>query len=232
MSHKIPWRGLVATAALFLTTMPAFSQGQTTVIDLSKNREPEDNLLVFDSAVGTPGIPLFTAAGEFGDVCGTNGNFVAAQGCPMPPGGRPPFSQMPPGGPFFGAHFVMPMPPPPFPPADLSDEQISRMAKLKRTFESSNSSSFATLRSLHDEMQDKLSADSINESDIRKLAEEIAQQKAEMSKRMSAHILEMAKILTPEQRKKIRLERDRMELGPMGGFGKMRPPMPPPPPAK
>ena len=228
MSHNIPWRGLVAAAALSLTVLPAFCQGPSAVIDIYKTAEPEDNLIVFDSAVLTPAIPMFTAVGEFGSPAG---NFVAAQGCPMPPGGRPPFSQMPPGGPFFGAHFTMPLPPP-FPLPDLSDDQITRMAKLKRTFESGNSSAFSTLKSLTDEMQNKLSADNINESEVRRLAEEIAQQKADMSKRLSAHILEMAKILTPEQRKKIKLERDRMELGPMGGFPKMRSAMPPPPPAK
>jgi len=89
------------------------------------------------------------------------------------------------------------------------------------------------LRSLEDEMRDKLSADNISESDVTKLAEEIAQQKAEMSKRFSAQILASAKVLTSEQRKKIRLAEDRMELGPMGGFGKHPPvpPLPPHPPA-
>ena len=115
---------------------------------------------------------------------------------------------------------------PPIANLDLTDEQITQMAKLKRAFESGSSSSFATLRSLEDEMREKLSADNISESDVRKLAEEIAQQKADMSKRFSAHILESAKVLTPEQRKKMRLAHDRMELGPMGGFGK--PPFPPP----
>jgi len=125
------------------------------------------------------------------------------------------------------------MPPPPFAHIDLTDDQISRLAKLKRAFDSSSSTAFATLRSLEDEMRDKLSADNISESDVTKLAEEIAQQKAEMSKRFSAQILASAKVLTSEQRKKIRLAEDRMELGPMGGFGKHPPvpPLPPHPPA-
>lgn len=211
MSHKIPWRGIVAAAALSLTALPAFCQGSRQAIDIPCDNAPHNDLIVFDSAIATPAFSL-----------------LPAQGCPIPPGGRPPFSQMPPGGPFFGAHFTMPLPPP-FPPVDLTDDQITRMAKLKRAFESGASGALSTLRSLNDEMQDQLSADNINESDAGRLAQEIAQQKADMSKRMSAHILDMAKVLTPEQRKKIKQERDRLEIGPMGGFGKMRPPMPPPP---
>jgi Spy/CpxP family protein refolding chaperone len=214
MSHKFSWRGLVAAAALLLTSPPAFSQ-ESTVIQMVKDG-PENVLFAFEAAPPGPLPDFITCAGEFGP----------PPGCQMPFGGGSPFPPMPPGGTHFGAKFAMPLPPPPIP--DLTDNQVTQMAKLKRTFENGNTTAFATLRSLEGEMREKLSADNISDSDVRKLAEEIAQQKSDMSKRFSAHMLEMAKVLTPEQRKKMRLAHDKMELGPMGGFG--RHPFPPPPP--
>lgn len=214
MSHKHSWRGFVAAAAFLLTSPPVFSQ-EPTVIQMTKDG-PEDILFAFDAALPAPVQGFAIGAGDF----------RAMPGCPIPPGGCPPFPMMPPGGPPFGAKFMMAIPP--FANVELSDDQITKLAKLKRTFESDNATAFANLRSLEDDMRDKLSADNINESEVRKLAEEIAVQKADTSKRFSAHILESAKVLTPEQRRKIRLAHDRMELGPMGGFG--RPPFPPPPP--
>lgn len=120
-------------------------------------------------------------------------------------------------------------PPPPFANLDLSDDQISRLAKLKRAFDNGNGTAFATLRTLEDDMRDKLNADDINESAVKKLAEEIAHQKGEISKRFAEHMLESAKVLTAEQRKKLRLAQDKMELGP---FGCGKPPHPPAPPSK
>ncbi|MBX9951409.1 MAG: Spy/CpxP family protein refolding chaperone [Candidatus Obscuribacterales bacterium] len=198
MSHKIQWRGLIAAAALLLPSPPVFSQEQT-VIQMTKDG-PEDILFAYEAGVPEPIQGFAIGAGEFG-----------------PPPGGPPFL-MPPGGPPFGAKFSMPVPP--FANLDLTDEQITQLAKLKRAFESASSSSFATLRALEDEMREKLSADNISESDAGKLAEQIAQHKADLSKRLSMHILESAKVLTPEQRKKMRLAQDRLELVPMGSFGK------------
>ena len=218
MSHKHPWRGLFVAAAFLLTT-PAFSQEPVIALQDNGNFGPGDNLIVFDETSPQP--RLIAAVGEFG----------GPPGCPIPPGGCPPFPHLPPGGPHFGARFQMsqlPMPFPPFASIDLSDDQIGRLANLKRAFETGISGSFASLCMLEDDMRNKLAADNINESDVRKLAEEIAHQKADMSKRFSAHILESAKVLTPEQRRKIRLMEDRIELGPMGGFS--RPPYPPIPP--
>lgn len=219
MSHKFSWRGFVAAAALLLTSPPAFSQ-ESTVIQMVKDG-PEDVLFAFEAAAPVPLPDFAIGAGEFG----------LPPGCPMPFGGSAPFPPMPPGGPHFGAKFTMPLPP--LAHLDLTDDQVTRLAKLKRSFENGNSSAFSTLRSLEDEMRDKLSADNINESDVKKLAEEIAQQKADISKRFSNHILESAKVLTPEQRKKLRLSQDRLELGPLGDFGRPphapRPPHPPMP---
>lgn len=214
MSHKFSWRGFIAAAALLLTSPPAFSQ-EPTVIQMVKDG-PEDILFAFEAAAPVPLPDFVIGAGEFGP----------PTSCPMPFGGGAPFPPMPPGGTHFGAKFAMPLPPPLNP--DLTDDQVTQMAKLKRTFENGSTTAFATLRSLEGEMREKLSADNISDSDVRKLAEEIAQQKSDMSKRFSAHMLEMAKVLTPEQRKKMRLAHDKMELGPMGGFG--RHPFPPPPP--
>ncbi len=204
MSHKIQWRGLLAAAALLLTSKPVFSQDETIIQMIKPN--PEDTL--FASARGPAPMPGFAlSAGEFGG--------------PMPP----PFP-MPPGGTHSGAKFMIPLPP--IADLELTDNQISQLAKLKRTFENGNSNAFATLRALENEMMDKLSAENISDSEVRKIAEEVAQQKADISKRFSAHLLDSAKVLTPEQRKKMRLAHDRMEIGPLGGFGK--PPFPPPPP--
>ncbi len=222
MSHKYQWRGLLAAAAL-LSTTPAFSQEPITLQLDNGNLGPEDKVIVVDAAAA-PQPGFFVGVGEFG----------GPPGCPIPPGGRPPFPHYPPGGPHFGAQFSMPhfmMPPPPFANVDLSDDQVGRLAKLKRAFDAGDAGEFAALRTLENQMRDKLSAENINESDVRKSAEEIAQQKADISKRFSAHILEAAKVLTAEQRKKIKLMQDRMELGPIGGFDKPpHPPMPPHPP--
>jgi Spy/CpxP family protein refolding chaperone len=205
MSHKFLWRGLVAAVALFLTT-PAYSQEPITVQLDNKKFAPEDNMFVFDAALPEPG--LFVCVGEGG----------GPPVCPITPGVRPRFPFLPPGGPHFGgAKFMLPILP--FANIDLTDDQVGQLAKLKRALDSFNAGAFATLYRLEDDMRDKLSSENINESDVRKLAEEIAHQKADISKHFSLHVLESAKILTPEQRKKMRLAQDRIELGPMGGFG-------------
>ncbi len=84
-------------------------------------------------------------------------------------------------------------------------------------------------------MHEQLSADNISDSDVKKLAEEIAHQKADLSRKLCAHLPESSKILTAEQRRKMRLGKDRMEIGPLGGFGPMlggETVLPPPPPLR
>lgn len=206
MSHKYSWRSFAAATSLLLTSSAAYSQPEIPAqIDLTKAFIPNAEFIVLDANLAEP--DFFIGAGGFGP----------APVCQFPPGGRPPF--MPPGGPHPGGPMMMP--PPIFMGVDLTDDQIGRIAKLKRAFEVSNAASHQSLRSSEIEMRDLLSSSDFNEGQIRKLTEEIAQQKSDESKRFSMHMLEIAKVLTPQQRQKIKLNMDKMELGPMFG--------PPPP---
>lgn len=229
MKHKLARQGFVAGAALLMSSSQAFSQESRTIIDLSKNSDilqlaetSRGELGSFDVHPSSPNEPQIIAVGEF----------PWMPGCPLPPGGRPP-QPAPPGGPPMHG-FSMPMPP--MPALDLTDDQVSKLAKSHREFKATSCAAFVALHFLESEMQDKLSADSLNESDVKRLAEEIALQKAELSRKMSAHLLEFSKVLTAEQRRKMRLGKERMEIGPLGGAGPMlggampllRPPGPPP----
>lgn len=208
MSHKFPWRSFAAACSIFLTSSAAYSQPEsTTQIDLSKSQIPNADFIVLDARLAEP--DFIVGAGGFGP----------ASVCQFPPGGRSPF--LPPGGPHAGGPMMMP--PPIFAGVDLTDDQISRIAKLKRTFEASNFTAHQSLYSSENEMRDLLSSADFSESQIRKVAEEIAQQKSEQSRRLSSHMLDVARVLSAAQRQKIKLNLDKMELGPMFG-----PPHPPP----
>lgn len=207
MSHKFPWRSFAATCSLILTSSAAYSQPESTAqIDLSKAQIPNADFIVLNAKLAEP--DFIIGAGGFGP----------ASVCQFPPGGRSPF--LPPGGPHAGGPMMMP--PPIFAGVDLTDDQISRIARLKRTFEASNITSHQSLFSSENEMRDLLSSADFSESQIRKVAEEIAQQKSDQSKRLSNHMLEVAKVLSAAQRQKIKLNQDKMELGPM--FGPPHPP--------
>ncbi|MBC7998215.1 MAG: periplasmic heavy metal sensor, partial [Leptolyngbya sp.] len=182
MSHKFTWRSFAAACSLILTSSAAYSQPEsTTQIDLSKSQIQNADFIVLDARLAEP--DFIVGAGGFGP-----GSL-----CQFPPGGRSPF--MPPGGPHAGGPMMM-MPPPIFAGVDLTDDQISRIAKLKRSFETSNITAHQSLYSSENEMRDLLSSADFGESQIRKVAEEIAQQKSDQSKRLSSHMLEVAKVLS------------------------------------
>lgn len=126
---------------------------------------------------------------------------------PGPPGGHP-MEMMP-----------SPPPPPPFMFAgiDLTDVQIQQMANLKRSFKSENAAETGSLRALHDDLKNLLANDSIDESAVRRVSAKIAQKSADQSLRMTSQMMDMAKVLTPDQRRKIKLSMDRMELAPFAG---------------
>lgn len=226
MKNKFAWQGLLALATFIISNPQAFSQESQTIIDLSRNSDvlrmaeaTGGDLVVLDVQPPFPNAPQILAVGEL----------PGMPGCQLPLGGRPP-QYVPPGGPPMHG-FMMPMLP--ISALDLTDDQISRLAKLHRDFRASSGVAFVTLHSLESEMQEQLSTDNTSDSDVKKLAEEIAHQKADLSRKMSAHLLESSKILTAEQRRKMRLGKNRMEIGPLGGIGPMfggGPMLPPPPP--
>lgn len=133
----------------------------------------------------------------------------------------------PPGPPPFDV-FCSPMPPPPFgmgcatfgghqlPMAgiDLSDEQVDKMAALNRQHSDKVEPAMLKLHSLERDFHAALAHP--DDGDLKKLSNQIAAQHQVLEQLNCDHMIETAQILTPEQRRKMQLQMERAELGPMG----------------
>lgn len=126
---------------------------------------------------------------------------------------------------FPGAHLMV-MPPPPPPPLgmeiaalihcediDLTDDQISRLADIKRATNKKVEPAMSKLRSLERDYRDALISGKEGES----LKEELLASKKTLDSAMLDSAQDMVSVLTAEQKKKLKLALDKRELFPFPG---------------
>jgi Spy/CpxP family protein refolding chaperone len=107
----------------------------------------------------------------------------------------------------------------PFPPPGmveklkLTDDQVKSLKALHEKHRSSMEADRKALRANRDALRDAMEKDT-PEKDLRKLFEAVRKTEGELSEKRFAHILEVRKVLTPEQRKEFRDAMDeRFEKG-------------------
>ena len=150
---------------------------------------------------------------------------IAASSQPLPPPGGPMHNFL--GSAFTVAmppHKMMPLPPPPLhmeliillnsPDLNLTDEQISKLARIKVSTDSKAEQIQAQLNSLEKEFQNALLVNEKNERNASAVRAEILQQKAMLDNMVFDAAQEMVEVLTPEQKKQIKLSLDKRELFP------------------
>ena len=126
---------------------------------------------------------------------------------------------------FPGAHLMV-MPPPPPPPLgmeiaalihcediDLTDDQISRLADIKRATNKKVEPAMSKLRSLERDYRDALISGKEGES----FKEELLASKKTLDSAMLDSAQDMVSVLTAEQKKKLKLALDKRELFPFPG---------------
>jgi Spy/CpxP family protein refolding chaperone len=133
----------------------------------------------------------------------------------MPPGMPPPFGlEM---GPGFGMPGDMMFAPAlHLSGAELSDEQVETLAKLRKSTGKQKDQIHSTLRTLEDNLKDELYADTIDAAKVKKLQSDINAQRAQLANLQDDELLQSAQVLTPDQRHKMKLILARMSLGPAG----------------
>jgi len=110
------------------------------------------------------------------------------------------------------APLMMPLPP----DVELSDTQVEQLAQVKRDTESKTSPIEAKLSSLEHARSLALDEENLNQSDILKQSAEINEQKQLLDGILTHARIQMAQVLTAEQRHKMKLFAERRELGPLG----------------
>jgi Spy/CpxP family protein refolding chaperone len=178
------------------------------VIDMAFGSEMPDSDFGPTLAMGPAGPGFGTGAPGFEPGCGPGGpgaKFFAAFG--------PPMMGHPMGPPMMGPGF-----PPPFPMAgiELSDDQVEKIAGIKAGKREKSMVVMSKLQPLERQFHQALAQAEINSADIGRLKADIAAQKAALEQLHADEIVEVAQVLTPEQRKKIYQSMLRAQLGPMG----------------
>lgn len=152
---------------------------------------------------------------------------ITANSQPLPPPGGPMHNFV---GPAFTVamppHKMMPFPPPPpplnmelsiliaNPDLNLTDEQISRLALIKKSTDSKVEQSVVQLHNLEKDFQYSLFSNEKNEKNPSSMRSEILQQKAMVDNLIFDSAQEMVNVLTAEQKKQLRLVLDKKELFP------------------
>jgi Spy/CpxP family protein refolding chaperone len=96
---------------------------------------------------------------------------------------------------------------------DLSDEQVERIAELKgKTFSKLAHSKIDLLES-RKQLLRELTGATLDRNKINAIAEQIKKQKSELTDLMVGNMVALAETLTPEQRKKARINKIRHFLG-------------------
>jgi len=111
-----------------------------------------------------------------------------------------------------GAPLMMPLPP----DVELSDNQIEQLAQIKREGGDKAAPIEAKLLSLEHARSLALDEENLNQSQISKQSAEINEQKQLLDGILTHARIQMAQVLTAEQRHKMKLFRERRELGPLG----------------
>jgi Spy/CpxP family protein refolding chaperone len=111
-----------------------------------------------------------------------------------------------------GAPLMMLLPP----DLELTDDQVDKLSQLKRGIRNKTSPIVAKISSLEHSRSLALDEENLNPSEISKQSAEINAQKQLLDGILTDARIQMAQVLTAEQRHKIRLFAERRELGPLG----------------
>lgn len=96
---------------------------------------------------------------------------------------------------------------------DLSDEQVERLSELKHSSFARIGHARIDIMNLRHELMKELSASEINESRVLQIKGEIKECKSQLTDLMVDSMLALAKLLTPEQRKDVKIRTLRELLG-------------------
>ena len=96
---------------------------------------------------------------------------------------------------------------------DLSDEQVERIAELKGRSFSKFAHAKIDMVELHKQLFKELSNATIDKGNVNALAQKIKEQKSQLTDLMIEKMVAFAEVLTPEQRKKARINKIRNFLG-------------------
>jgi Spy/CpxP family protein refolding chaperone len=194
-----PLLGLAA--CLFLAAGSVHAADNVRVLAL----EPveSDDQTVIDDVVG------LIAMGPAGD-CG-------GPGMPPPPfgggpgghGGPPPFG--PPGGPGHGPMMIGL----PLHDVDLTDDQVEKLAAIRSGAREKADPIMLKMHSLEHEFINALAQSSVNSDDVTRIRTQLSAQKQSLDAIFTDSAVASAQLLTPEQRKQIKLQMSRHELGPL-----------------
>jgi Spy/CpxP family protein refolding chaperone len=96
---------------------------------------------------------------------------------------------------------------------DLTDEQLERLAELKLEGMSQWAQLKVSLGGLMKQLVRELCGEQINKTKIKELAKQIQEKKAQAGDEFLDRIIIFAEVLTPEQRKKVRMKAIKRFLG-------------------
>jgi Spy/CpxP family protein refolding chaperone len=96
---------------------------------------------------------------------------------------------------------------------DLSDDQVERIAELKQKTFSKLAHGKIDLVELHKQLFKELGSATIDRNAVNAVKEKIKEHKAQLTDLMVSNMIAFAEVLTPEQRKKARINKIRHFLG-------------------
>ena len=102
---------------------------------------------------------------------------------------------------------------------DLTDEQLEKMAELKGQAFSKFGHGKVDIIDLYKSLFKELAKPTIDEKAVWNVTDEIRGKKSELTDVLVEHLIAFAKILTPEQRSKIKLNKIRKVMGITEAFG-------------
>jgi len=102
---------------------------------------------------------------------------------------------------------------------DLTDEQLEKLAELKGQAFSKFGHGKVDIVDLYKRLFKELAKPSIDEKQVWNITDEIRGKKSELTDVLVEHLIAFAKILTPEQRTKIKINKIRKLFGIADAFG-------------
>ncbi len=107
----------------------------------------------------------------------------------------------------------------PFSGLELTDDQLEKLAELKGQAFSKFGHGKVDIVDLYKRLIKELAKQSIDEKQVWNITDEIRGKKSELTDVLVEHLIAFAKILTPEQRSKMKLNKLRKLFGISDGFG-------------
>lgn len=102
---------------------------------------------------------------------------------------------------------------------DLTDDQLEKLAELKSQAFSKFGHGKVDIVDLYKRLFKELAKPTIDEKQVWNVTDEIRGKKSELTDVLVEHLIAFAKILTPEQRSKIKLNKIRRIMGISDAFG-------------